>query len=206
MKVVILIDGGFLRACAQMARINFDNALIEAFSRACRSSDEYWLRTLYYDSPQFRGTATLPVSGKRTTFNSSDKWLDDLATCERFAVRRGNLAFRGWQPKKMPIDGRALSDADFRPVFEQKGVDMRIGLDIATMAHERVADRVVLVSGDTDMIAAMKLARRAGMEVILVKTPARPPHESLLAHADAVREVGWPDLPQPNGAVVEASS
>ena len=106
----------------------------------------------------------------------------------------------------MPIDGRALTDADFRPVFEQKGVDMRIGLDIATMAHERVADRIVLVSGDTDMIAAMKLARRAGMEVILVKTPARPPHESLLAHADAVREVGWPDLPQANLPAPEASS
>jgi hypothetical protein len=100
MKVVILIDGGFLRACAQRARITFDNTLIESFSRACRAQDEYWLRTLYYDSPQFRGTVTLPVSGKRTEFNSSDKWLDELATCERFAVRRGNSRLPWLAPKE----------------------------------------------------------------------------------------------------------
>jgi uncharacterized LabA/DUF88 family protein len=201
MKVVILIDGGFLRASTRLAKIHFDNSLIVAFSKQCQGPGEYLLRVLYYDSPQYRGVVALPVSGLKKTFAGSDEWLDELAQCERFAVRRGKLAFRGWQPKQTPSGTRSLTDADFRPVFEQKGVDMRIGLDIATMAHEHIADRIVLVSGDTDMIPAMKLARRAGMEVVLVKmpAPARPPHGSLLAHADALRDVAWPSpgpLPQ----------
>lgn len=208
MKIVILIDGGFLRASARLAKISFNNPFIVSFGQNCFLADEYLLRVLYYDSPQYRGVVPLPVSGIKKTFTASDDWLDELAQCERFAVRRGTLAFRGWQPKQTPSGTRPLTDADFRPVFEQKGVDMRIGLDIATMAHERIADRIVLVTGDTDMIPAMKLARRAGMEVVLVKMPlpARPPHESLLAHADAIRDVPWPALPHPAEPAPEASS
>lgn len=56
----------------------------------------------------------------------------------------------------MTIAATALTDADFAPIFEQKGVDMRIGLDIATFAERRSVERVLLVSGDTDMIPAMK--------------------------------------------------
>jgi uncharacterized LabA/DUF88 family protein len=48
---------------------------------------------------------------------------------------------------------------------------MRIGLDIATMSDRRSADRLVLVSGDTDMIPVMKHARRAGIEIVLVQLP-----------------------------------
>ncbi len=108
----------------------------------------------------------------------------------------------------MPPSSVALTDADFRPVFEQKGVDMRIGLDIATMAHERISEGILLVTGDTDMIPAMKPARRAGMQVVLVKMPmpVRTPRDSLLAHAGAVRDVAWPDFPQPNMPLPEASS
>lgn len=77
----------------------------------------------------------------------------DLAKNERFAVRMGTLGFRGWKPKAQPIQaGSALTDADFAPIFEQKGVDMRIGLDIANFAHTRAVDRIILVSGDQDMI------------------------------------------------------
>ena len=33
---------------------------------------------------------------------------------------------------------------------------------------KRIVDRVILISGDTDMIPAMKLARREGVQVVLV--------------------------------------
>ena len=50
------------------------------------------------------------------------------------AVRLGVLKFRGYKLKKTPVTGiAALTDADFKPDFEQKGVDMRIGLDIAVL-------------------------------------------------------------------------
>ena len=195
MKTVLLIDGGYLRASAQKAGKTYDNPFIEAFAKLCVAPDEYLLRVLYYDSPQYRGEVQLPVSAGKTSFQSSDKWLTELAKLEKFAVRRGTLGFRGWKPRTIPIaGGRPLTDADFAPVFEQKGVDMRIGLDIAVMSDQRSVERIVLISGDTDMIPVMKHARKAGLGIVLIQLsqPTKGLHDTLLAHSDAMRSVAWP--------------
>ena len=42
-------------------------------------------------------------------------------------------------------------DDDFKPNFEQKGVDMRIGLYIASMSSAGRIDRILLVSAGTDL-------------------------------------------------------
>jgi len=194
MKVALLIDGGYLRACSKAAQKTYDNAFIEKFALHCVAVDEYLLRIYYYDAPQYRGTVQLPVSGQPTTFQSNDAWLNELAKLDRFAVRRGTLGFRGWTPKKIPIAGAALSDADFSPTFEQKGVDMRIGLDIANFANTMAVDRIILVSGDQDMIPAMKQARKSGLEVVSVQlaAPSKQLHDTLKAHSDLIRSVAWP--------------
>lgn len=194
MKAALLIDGGYLRATVSKAKKSYDVAFIEQFSKKCIESGEYLLRVLYYDSPQYEGPVRLPVSGARHHFKADDKWLVDLSKLERFAVRRGSLGFRGWKARKIPIAGPQLSDADFKPVFEQKGVDMRVGLDIATLSDRKAVDRIILVSGDTDMVPAMKHARKAGVEVVIVQLPkpALTVHDNLLAHSDLVRAVDWP--------------
>lgn len=51
--------------------------------------------------------------------------------------------------------------------FNQKGVDMRIGTDIASIVLKKQASTIVLVSGDSDFVPAAKLARREGAEFIL---------------------------------------
>ena len=94
---------------------------------------------------------------------------------EYFAVRRGVLKFRGWIPKRSPIQATALSDDDFKPRFEQKGVDMRIGLDIANYAQTRAVNVLSLVTNDTDCIPAMKHARRAGLQITLIRVAGCDP-------------------------------
>jgi hypothetical protein len=173
----------------------YDNSYIERFARSCIvGPDEYLLRVFYYDAPLYRGTVNLPVSGGTTSFSASDRWLVDLSKLERFAVRRGTIGFRGWRPKVTPTGARALTDNDYEPIFEQKGVDMRIGLDIASFGERQSVDRIILVSADTDMVPSMKHARKAGLEVCLVQLPppVNPLHDTLLSHADLVRAVGWP--------------
>ncbi len=194
MKTVLLVDGGYLRATAKGAGHTYDNSFIEKFSHSCFLGDEYLLRILYYDAPQYKGKVALPVSGNNFTFQANDKWLLQLAKLERFAVRAGTLGFRGWKPRNTPIGGAALQDKDFEPVFEQKGVDMRIGLDIATFSDARAIERLLLVSGDADMIPAMKHARKSGLEVGLIQIPAPafPLSNALKSHADFVRHIGWP--------------
>lgn len=51
--------------------------------------------------------------------------------------------------------------------LRQKGVDMRIGVDIASLALKQQVDTIVLVAGDSDFVPAAKLARREGIDFIL---------------------------------------
>ena len=85
-----------------------------------------------------------------------------------------------------------LKDDDFSPDFEQKGVDMRIGLDIATLCQNKAVDRIILVSGDTDCIPATKHGRKAGIQVVLVEFPGVRLAPELLSHVDFKRAVTWP--------------
>lgn len=121
-------------------------------------------------------------------FSGSDAWLDALSARELFAVRRGVLKFRGFKPKGLA----PKTDDDFVPDFEQKGVDMRIGLDLASFAVRKTVDRVVLVSGDTDCVPAMKLVRISGLQMVLVSLPGQNPAPELLSHSDFHRTLAWP--------------
>lgn len=60
-----------------------------------------------------------------------------------------------------------LAEEDFSLMIEQKGVDMKIGVDIASLAYKKLVDRIVLISGDSDFVPAAKLARREGIDFIL---------------------------------------
>jgi uncharacterized LabA/DUF88 family protein len=192
-KLVLMIDGGFLRVAARAANIRYDPNFIEAFSKICSAPDEELFRSLYYDCAPYKGQQHLPVSGLIHTFDESGQWLQDLAKKELIAVRLGVLKFRGYKLKRTPATGvAALTDADFRPDFEQKGVDMRIGLDIAAYSALGCIDRIGLVTADTDCIPAMKLARKSGVQVVLIALPGGTIPTELTQHADYVRAVAWP--------------
>lgn len=60
------------------------------------------------------------------------------------------------------LDGGSVSMG-----LRQKGVDMRIGIDIASLALKKQVDTIILVSGDSDFVPAAKLARREGIDFIL---------------------------------------
>jgi uncharacterized LabA/DUF88 family protein len=107
-------------------------------------------------------------------------------------VRRGVLKFRGYKPKRVPIAAAPLTDADFKPDFEQKGVDMRIGLDIANSAERKLVDRIILVTGDTDCLPAMKQARIRGLQVVLIAIDSNHVAPELLWHSDFERRIAWP--------------
>ncbi|MBU4529836.1 MAG: NYN domain-containing protein [Hoeflea sp.] len=192
MKVAVLIDGGHLRVVSRIAGHHYDPDFIEKIAHACVDGSETLLRALYYDCAPYNGKVKKPVSGEELEFKGSDSWLRELAQRNLFAVRQGVLKFRGFKPKKIPVTGKDLTDDDFKPDFEQKGVDMRIGLDIANFAHEKSVDRIILVSGDTDCIPAMKHARIAGLQIVLVDFENHKPAPELLWHTDLRRHAGWP--------------
>lgn len=63
---------------------------------------------------------------------------------------------------------KSLTDDDFEPELHQKGVDIKIGLDLAWISFNKIAEKVIFVTGDSDFVPAIKTARRNGIFVYLV--------------------------------------
>ncbi len=192
-RVIIQIDGGHLRAHSRRDGVDYTVDFIEDFAHTLVRKTEELIRVIYYDCRPFQGETPLPVSGESSVFKSGGGWLDELASRDYFVVRTGVLKFRGWKPKQLPLPSNGLSDQDFRPDFEQKGLDLRLGLDMAKVVETQSCDRLILVSADTDLIPAMQIVRQSAIQMIGVDFPNSPLHGEILANFDLVREVVWPE-------------
>lgn len=73
---------------------------------------------------------------------------------------------------------------------KQKQVDMLIGLDIAHVSYQKLADKVILFSKDSDMKPVLKVARTNGLMTIIptLKESRHPVTYLLKLHSDLVRE------------------
>jgi uncharacterized LabA/DUF88 family protein len=80
---------------------------------------------------------------------------------------------------------RSLDERSVAYGLRQKGVDMRVGLDIASIALKKQADTVILVTGDSDFVPAAKLARREGVEFI-VDPLWQSVSDDLFEHVDGI--------------------
>lgn len=96
-------------------------------------------------------------------------------------VRRLNAKWQNLQNDDVSLDLR------------QKGVDMRIGLDIAALALKKFVNTIVLVTGDSDFVPAAKLARREGVQFILDALWQPRKVDALLEHIDGLQS----GLPKP---------
>ena len=79
-----------------------------------------------------------------------------------------------------------LQEDDVQLSINQKMVDTKIGLDIATITLKKQADQIILISGDSDFVPASKLARTEGVDFILdpMWNPIKP---HLFEHIDGLQ-------------------
>ena len=110
--------------------------------------------------------------GNTALARSNRRLHQELRSVPFVALRMGDLRFRGWilNTLKLPTDDPLfqITTDDLRPNVHQKGVDMRIGLDIASLTLKKHVEIIVLVTGDSDFVPAMKFARREGAQLFLV--------------------------------------
>lgn len=85
----------------------------------------------------------------------------------------------------MPRPPQIRAGRDLIPNIKQKGVDLRIGLDIARLSLLHLADIIVIMTGDSDLVPAFKFARREGLRVYLYHM-GHGVHRDLKAHVDLV--------------------
>lgn len=87
----------------------------------------------------------------------------------------------------------SLSETDFDLTIRQKGVDMKIGMDIASLSYKHQVDQIVLIAGDSDFVPAAKLARREGLDFVLDPLEMKIGKErDLFEHIDGKRSCGNP--------------
>lgn len=159
-------------------------------------------RVFYYDCPPSGKNVYHPLLkhsidlSKTDDYKWSNEFLSELKHQRKFALRLGRLAEEQAEyvikPKilRQIINGtkklEELSAADFSLSISQKGVDMRIGVDISSLAFKRQVNRIILISGDSDFVPAAKQARREGIDFIL--DPMRAPiKDDLFEHIDGMR-------------------
>jgi len=108
------------------------------------------------------------------------------------------------QAKSLQKKWADIKTEDVTLGLRQKGVDMRIGLDIASLTLKRQADTIILVSGDSDFVPAAKLARREGVEFIL--DPLwQSVNDDLFEHIDGLQSGLWKPGTKPPAAVAKAA-
>ena len=197
-----MLDGGFVKKKLQAKAKKFPNvpdivSFCEEVLSKPRLAGLSLLRIYYYDCPPFEGKAVHPLSQESIDFSQTRQasqnkaLLDSLELQPDFAVRRGTLLQTGWKLGKTALQrlpkrsGSPVEARDIVPDISQKGVDMRIGLDIATLAIKHTVEALVLVTGDSDFVPAMKLARKEGLRVYL-DCMGHPVLRELKAHADIV--------------------
>ncbi len=188
----ILVDGGFYRRRAynlfgDKSPEDRASELVEYCRRHLRRGKDapvnHLYRIFYYDCPPIGQNLYHPFlqktinMGKTDVYAWSTMFISELAGKRKMAIRLGDLQEResGYRLRdktvkalcRGEIDFSQIEESDFELNLVQKGVDMRIGLDIASIATKRLATQIVLIAGDSDFVPAAKFARREGIDFIL---------------------------------------
>lgn len=200
----ILLDAGFLRYRLANYPTPLDAAQIQTFIDKVKNLPDLagmrLHRVYFYDSRPLEGSDTNPIDGSTIDFSSSPTAVSNrnlqlqVGRLPFVSVRYGELHQTGWEIKKKVLlkakakAGPLTVDAQhIKPNIQQKGVDMRIGLDIASLTLKKHVQVIVLATADSDFIPAMKFARREGAQLILI-TLGKGIRDGLREHADLVVE------------------
>lgn len=208
-NTAILVDGGFYRKRAYYLfgdKTPKDRA--DELEFYCKrhirdeKEDAHLYRIFYYDCPPSQKIIYNPLLKKGIDLSKtpdyawSKEFFKELTHRRKFALRLGRLAeedaYYNLKPsvtKKLLNASLSIEDLTPSDLFldiKQKGVDMRIGLDISSLAFKKQVQQIILISGDSDFVPAAKQARREGIDFIL--DPMRSPiKEDLFEHIDGMR-------------------
>lgn len=208
-KTAILVDGGFYRKRARALWGNKTpseraNELNDYCYRHLRDNYEnrYLYRVFYYDCPPIAKNIYNPITQRTESLEKTAEYawmtefLKELKHHRKFALRMGRISDTQIhyslkpEPTKRLLRGNIqvsdLTQDDLSLNLEQKGVDMRIGVDISSLAFKQQINQIILISGDSDFVPAAKQARREGIDFIL--DPMRSTiKDDLFEHIDGIR-------------------
>ena len=207
-KTAVLVDGGFYRKRAialwgnkspQDRAEELNRYVFRHLDKKDGDCKRELYRVFYYDCPPVSKKVYHPKLGRTVDFGKeplyswANDFFDALKSKRKFALRMGRIQEIGVHYQLSPdkvkklmrgdIRVEDIGEGDFAINFKQKEVDMKLGLDVASLAYEGIVDQIVLIAGDADFVPAAKVARRKGIDFIL-DPMGRSINSSLMEHVD----------------------
>lgn len=162
-RFAILLDGGFVIKKLRVQLGRFPTAE-DVESECGRIMEEpelkrlQLLRIYFYDAPPADGQLKNPLDGATVNLGATAEFsrhkslLDKLEMKPDFALRLGETVTHQWRLgsralKNLFAKPRAIAAQDIVPNITQKGVDLRVGLDIARPSLTQSVQVIVVVTG-----------------------------------------------------------
>jgi uncharacterized LabA/DUF88 family protein len=175
-RIAVFIDGGYLDKILQLefnrARIDY-----EALSR-WMARDVDILRTYYYNCLPYKSNQ--PTQEQAQQYSNAQSFHSKLNRLPYYEVREGVLEFRG------------IDRDTGRPIYQQKRVDILLGVDMVKLASKGKITHAAILTGDSDFLPAVEAIKGEGVMLWLYHSvycdPARGislrPHRDLFDRAD----------------------
>lgn len=159
-RLAIFIDGGYVDPLSRELGIRVDYAkfvkeIVATISTKTLGALDL-LRTYYSDC--LPSQSNPPSADEKRRFANKHSFFSALSRIERFQVREGRLARRGF-------------DHNNKPIFQQKRTDLLLGLDFALLSSKHPITHAALVAGDSDFLPAIEVAKQEGIAVWLFHGP-----------------------------------
>jgi uncharacterized LabA/DUF88 family protein len=172
-RMAIFIDGGYI------------GKVIDSFGRTAIDFSKLanWIaghleifRIYYYDCLPY--VSNPPHADELELLTKKQRFFNSLNRRKKFEVREGRLACRG-----ISQDGERI--------FQQKRIDTLLGVDIARIAFKNVTTvpNIAILTGDSDYIPAIQVAKDEGILVHLIHGPDGSYHQQLWDIADERRRI-----------------
>ena len=164
-RIAIFIDAAYLQF---MLRDEFNCARIDFQKLVTRiAAGREILRSYYYDCEPYQSDPPTPQESER--FSKAQRFHYTLDKLPRFQVRLGKLALRG-------------HDTSGRPIYQQKRVDIQMGVDLVLLAAKHQISDAAILAGDSDFLPAIDAAKPEGVVIHLFH--GEHPHNDLVARSD----------------------
>ncbi|NLJ50121.1 MAG: NYN domain-containing protein [Candidatus Atribacteria bacterium] len=165
-RTAVFIDGGYLRNI--ILKLNKNLQIDYGKLAEWMSKDSYLLRTYYYDCLPYQSNPPTPDERKRMSRMQS--FLKKIEQLQDFTIRHGTIVKRG--------NG-----------YEQKGVDVQLSIDLTLLSSKSKITQACILTGDSDFVPAICVAKNEGVKIILFHGPKETYHRDLWNNADRRIEI-----------------
>jgi uncharacterized LabA/DUF88 family protein len=172
----VFIDGSnFYKSCQR--NLGRTDVSLSGFANLLVGTTRDLVRTYYYMS-------RLPADAPRESRESQERFIKTLHRLPYLEVRYGKLVRR---------EDECQSCGAKHERWQEKGLDMRIGVDMVALATKNNYDVAILVTGDGDLCEAVQAVKDIGKHVE-VATFRNGRSDELAQVCDVVTELTTADM------------